>query len=391
MKKLLFVIGLATLAMASCSKEETISVKENDAIGFRAGMGTRATLTTTDVLTSFKVTALANGAYSDVYFPNLTFANNNGTSTSYISDPVYRWPSQALDFFAWYGGTTELPYNATNPTGNHVTINDQDQQIVFQPVASPQQQIDLVTAVLKNQKEPTSSTTAQLRFHHRLSQIQVHAKNGNSTYQVEVKGLRIARINNKATFDLNYDVNPTTTPDDTQKGIVADSYEAVSYDPTNINYVEHKIELGTAVTLGQNAASIMGAHNQALLIPQKLEAWTLGDADATPVVPAKTDGAYLAMLVKITSKDADGNLTSVTFPKTDAEKYNNTDFGWVAVGIDTDWLPGRNYLYTVDFSNGAGWTDPEKPDPQPVMGGNITFTVAIDGWQDANPQPGVTM
>ena len=58
MKKQLFLVVVAALAMASCSKDESTGINNGNAIDFRAAMQTRASETTTANITNFFVTAL---------------------------------------------------------------------------------------------------------------------------------------------------------------------------------------------------------------------------------------------------------------------------------------------------------------------------------------------
>lgn len=57
MKKQLFLVVVAALAMASCSKDESTGINNGNAIDFRAAMQTRASETTTANITNFFVTA----------------------------------------------------------------------------------------------------------------------------------------------------------------------------------------------------------------------------------------------------------------------------------------------------------------------------------------------
>ena len=65
----------------------------------------------------------------------------------------------------------------------------------------------------------------------------------------------------------------------------------------------------------------------------------------------------------------------------------------MAVAIDTKWDAGKKYVYTLDFTNGAGKVDPEKPEPtdptdpdnpgEDIFGGAIKFTVSVSAWVNA--------
>lgn len=134
---------------------------------------------------------------------------------------------------------------------------------------------------------------------------------------------------------------------------------------------------GSEKTLTGTAASIMAEEDDnAMLIPQQLIAWT-PDTDKTNT----NKGAYLAVKVNITTKDGARVYPSVG------------EYDWVAVAVNTKWEPGQKYVYTLDFSNGAGKVDPEKPMPGPtdpfkpgedVLGSAIKFTVTVTPWTSAS-------
>lgn len=160
--------------------------------------------------------------------------------------------------------------------------------------------------------------------------------------------MRIGQPVSKATFDFG-----TTS---WQLGSVKTNYEATY--------------AGSEKTLTGTAASIMAVEDDnAMLIPQQLIAWT-PDTDKTNT----NKGAYLAVKVNITTKDGARVYPSVG------------EYDWVAVAVNTKWEPGQKYVYTLDFSNGAGKVDPEKPMPGPtdpfkpgedVLGSAIKFTVTV--------------
>jgi hypothetical protein len=60
------------------------------------------------------------------------------------------------------------------------------------------------------------------------------------------------------------------------------------------------------------------------------------------------------------------------------------DYAWLAVPIDTEWEAGYKYVYTLDFTNGAGYSDPlDGPETGgSVLGGAIKFTMEVNPWGD---------
>lgn len=221
------------------------------------------------------------------------------------------------------------------------------------------QKVDKIAQELEQnvgeKQENGAAAGVALTFGHRLSQIEIKAKNTNDGYVYKVQGVRIGQPVSKATFDFG-----TTS---WQLGSVKTNYEATY--------------AGSEKTLTGTAASIMAVEDDnAMLIPQQLIAWT-PDTDKTNT----NKGAYLAVKVNITTKDGARVYPSVG------------EYDWVAVAVNTKWEPGQKYVYTLDFSNGAGKVDPEKPMPGPtdpfkpgedVLGSAIKFTVTVTPWTSAS-------
>lgn len=345
MKKLVFA-AMATLAMMSCSKDETTSVKTDGAISFRpsVGMITRATTTTTSTLESFFVTALDKDNAD--YFTNVEFRKSG---TTFNSTPAYNWPTDGsnLSFIAYAPSETELGGTLTI-TGSTKTLAD------YQPAATISDQKDFITANATGSKT-NEETGVALAFKHALSQIEIRAKNNNTGYVYKVQGIRIGKPASKGTYDFG-------------TGAWTPNTEKLNYEDT---YTTEK-------TLAPDAASLMKIENDnAMLIPQQLTAWNPGTDK-----PNISNGAYLAVKVNITTKAG-----AQVYPAAAGT------YGWAAVAIDTKWESGKKYIYTLDFSDGAGKVDPEKPTPvdpsvdpfkpgEDILGGKIKFTVTVDEWTE---------
>lgn len=127
------------------------------------------------------------------------------------------------------------------------------------------------------------------------------------------------------------------------------------------------------------------ANDNAMLLPQQLTAWT-------PETDKKNanNGAYIALKIQITTKDG-----ARVYPA-----KAKGDYDWAAVAINTNWEARKKYVYTLDFSNGAGKVDPEKPQPvdptdpfkpgEDILGGPIKFKVTVADWIPA-VQPDIEM
>lgn len=336
MKRILFFLAAAA-AMTACSQDETTDLAgKGPGIDFRAAL-TRATETTTDNLQKIVVTAL--DASQANYFTDVEFTKSGSFFTS--ADPYY-WPSDgsSLTFHAYAPTAAEL--------GGTVTIDQNTKQLAdYAPASDITAQQDFITATATGSKT-NAATGVALTFSHRLAQIEIKAKSDNNTYIYKVQGIRIAQPVSKATFDFG---TTQWTP----------GAEKANYDVTYE---------GSERTLTGTAATLMAADgNNAMLIPQQLVAWDpAGDASNTK------KGAYLAVKINITTKEG-----TQIYPEQDG------GYGWAAVAIDTNWEAGKKYVYTLDFTNGAGKVDPEDPDNpgEDILGSPIKFTVTVDEWQDA--------
>ena len=342
MKRILFFLVAAT--SVACSQDETTDVVgKGQQIDFRTAMGTRAAETTTGTLQKITVTAI--GAEHENYFTDVEFSKKGSYFTS---ETPYYWPvdGSQLSFFAYAPTAAELGSGS-------VTITNASKKLTnYAPATDVSEQQDFITATATGSKS-NEATGVALTFKHQLSQIEIKAKNTDDTHVYKVQGVRIAQPVSKATFDFG-----TST---WELGSDKATYE-VTYS-------------GSEKTLGSSAVSIMKTDgDNAMLIPQQLVAW---DSDSDKSNTNK--GAYLSVLINITDDSGDP-----VYP-TEAGQY-----GWAAVAIDTNWEAGKKYVYTLDFSNGAGKVDPDVPEGggDDILGSPIKFSVEVDTWKPADDPSG---
>lgn len=347
MRQNLFLISLAAVAMASCSKDETVNTNVGHAIDFRSALQTRAAEMTTAKLESFFVTAIDKNNAN--YFENVEFTK---AGDAFTSTPAYYWPSDGsnLSFYAYSPSASDL--------GASVAIASDAKTLTdFSPAAAIADQKDFITASATGSKTDESTGVA-LTFAHQLAQIEVKAKNANTGYVYKIQGVRIGKPVSKASFDFGT--------------------SAWSLGADKANY--EVTYAGSEKSLEATAKSIMASDNDnAMLIPQQLTAWNAA-GDKTN----NSAGAYLAVKVQIATASG-----ARVYPVASVGEYD-----WVAVPIDTNWEAGQKYVYTLDFSNGAGKVDPEKPTPvdpedpfnpgDDVLGSAIKFTVSVTEWVDAS-------
>ena len=345
MKKQIMFMAMTAMLIASCSSDDVVSTNTGRAIDFRTSVGTRGTETTTDNITKFWVTAIDEAGAN--YFSKQEFTKNGGFFTS---SPLYYWPAGTLNFFAYSPSETDL--------GATVTINKDTKTLAdFSPAAKIADQKDFVTATATGTKTANETKGVDLKFDHRLSQIEIKAKNNNAGYIYKVVGVRIGKPVSKGTF----------------------TFSTNTWSLTTTKKANYEVEYATNPrTLAADAATMMGtANDNAMLLPQQLVAW----ASATDSTN-NANGAYIALKIQITTKDG-----ARVYPA-------KGDYDWAAVAINTNWEAGKKYVYTLDFSNGAGKVDPEKPQPvdptdpfkpgEDILGKPIKFTVTVTPWTPAD-------
>lgn len=343
---MLLLSALGALTLASCSQDEPVmtgsETTSDYAIGFRPAMGpalsplSRSTEITNANLSEINVTAFMGNS---LYFPGLDFLK--GTDGFFVSTPEYHWP----------GDDTELTFYAYAPTnpGGKVTIDTDTKNMTgFSPAANVADQVDFITANASGNRSQNEASGVELTFAHRLSQIEIRGKADNEVYTFKVSGVRIGQPVSEGSFDF--------TASDWTLGSDKAIYEE-TYD--------------TPVTLTADDATLMGSEGNAILLPQQLTAWN-PKTDTTN----SAKGAYLSVRLQIETTET--GVTVYPFP-------SESGCQWAAIPISTNWEQGKKYIYNLDFSHGAGYVDPNDPDPGiEVLGGPIKFTVDVEDWVD-NP------
>ena len=335
MKKTFLLMGIAALAFASCAKDTVSEINYGRAIDFRVATQTRATETTVNNLTEFKVTAISAtiDETEDVwtenkpYFTDVLFKNTEANKTDYNSENKYYWPEA--------GG---LKFYAYAPAGTANVKIDKDTKTItdFTPNENIKSQVDLIVGKGKG-TNANQSEGVPLTFDHMLSQIEIKAKNTDANHTFKVAGFRISNVLPTGTLDFS-GTNPSWTASGT-----ADTYE-VLYNKSGYT---------NCITLSANSQVITAYYDEtnttfvtdnAMLIPQDLS-----EADSK-----------LEVLVNVTS------TTGVQiFPAT-AGAYD-----WMEVGISTNWAAGTKYTYTLDLTNS--------------LGAPIKFTTAFTPWATEYP------
>lgn len=357
---MIYLCAAAALTLASCSNDETVEVAQQKGISFRAvtGLNTRASEVTTDNLSALKVTAFwdKNNNKYDGFDTEVDYVKNGGVFNS--ADSKF-WPkdeNEELSFTAFsnnWTGTKAITDKNTISVGD-VAIN-----------ADVDMQADMVYVTgVTGTKAANETSGVALLLEHALSQIQISAKSDNKVYTYQVKGIRIANVDGEADFD-----------------VVADKWSN-----NGANDQVYKVEYNTPITLNGDAKSIMKAESNNLMLLPQAGVNNTGTTTAWDVKADKENankGTYISVLLRITKTADNSNV----YPAEGADTY-----GWAAVPASFTWEKGNKYVYTLDFTNGAGRVDPVDPgtevdpgnkDPDKgdkILGDPIKFTVTVTPW-----------
>ena len=372
MNKAIYFVAAASLALASCSNDETLDMGNQKGISFRtvAGLNSRVAEVTQSNLKGMLVTAYESGTSSAdaAYFTDVDYTREGQTNT-FVSNPEYNWlRGKTLNFIAfatsadtWNVAKTVSFDGATN-TYKTVLIN-------YTPDADISKHQDLMIGTASG-TENNAANGLDLTLKHILSQIEVRAKNTNAAYAYSIKGVRIVAVEGTGTY-----TSTKTTP----------------WDLTGTSKVKYEVVYDDAKELTAEGMSVMKTEgDNAMLIPQYVMGWipgTMGVSTANDF-DSYMGGTYISLLLNV--KSAFSGKYIYPAGSTDAAKT----YGWSAVSTNnTVWHPEQKYIYTLDLSNGCGSVDPVDPgtdvtpdgtkDPEKgdkIFGDPIKFDVGVVGW-----------
>lgn len=388
MKKFLLLAGVAATALTSCNNEEVIDVVADDTITFRTSMALnqagRGAETTTPSMMQFKTTAIEQTKTEvGTLFNGVIFKKVSG-SNEYKSAKSYLWYKGAnLKFYAWSYCIDEEATFDDSKVGE-ISINQKEAKIKnFSPQAEIADQIDLVGAATLATYDSDRKAAVGLTFAHLLSEIQVKALTESDVYTFSVKGVKYCNIASVGTYDYEAaeGADPwTRTADKTSYGV---------------KYLKEPITLEkTAKNISRTAVD-----GFAQLIPQPLDKW-----DPATDRHNEAKGAYIAVLLQIRTIDTGMQVFPLTRQDASGNAIDNEGrYAWACIPISDTWERGHRITYVLNFTNGAGYTDPDpedpddpddpdnpvKPDPddegKPILDGLVKYTVVVEDWIDDDP------
>lgn len=363
MNKSIYICAAAAMMLASCSNDETVELAKENAISFRSivSANTRGVVADATNLNTLCVTAYQG---TNLFFDNVIFQKD--ATGFFNSAKPYYWPDTGELTFTVLSGNWSGTRDFTSSTEQwmrNVTINDD---------IAKQEDMTYVSNVTGT-KADNGKVGVPLEMKHALVQVQLNAKNTNPNYVYKVKGFRLNNVVINGDFDLKNE----------------------QWGPYNANDIKQKtfeVTYDTPIELTADAKTIMGTAGNAMVIPISYSAWdgTLNgqnsfevplSVDTQPQAVSTIPGGFFSVLVNIRMKAG-----ASVYP----DKVGG--YAWVAIPVNYLWTAkGYKFVYTLDFSNGAGRVDPVDPgtdwdaskDPakaQPVLGGLIRFGVTVSEW-----------
>ncbi|MDE5840701.1 MAG: fimbrillin family protein, partial [Muribaculaceae bacterium] len=369
-----------------------------------------------------------------------------GTFISSPDEESYSWPSNEglIRFFAFSPSLESMAtgntvnedddsgryfnlINRTTDTQSGLSISYRLGTMRINPDIS--RQFDFITAETSGEREKDFKGGVDLAFKHQLCQIELRAWGANSVLKYEIAGVRIGNPVVEGEFIFADDSDPAsagrwTFPDSPVKGKAEYIYNSNATSPSGqepqsgdrifiINKLEHNAQ--------ESAESIMGSGGNAMVLPTVNKKWEgLADPkiDSTPY---STDRMYISVLMRITNNydnrmvvypypgnpdgmnvvyyavDNSGRIVTRLYPGENTDEYitdqglryeqkpNETikEFGWAAIPIEANWEAGKRYIYTINYSEGAGWRDPEDPQPgENILNNDVHIDFEIAGWKE---------
>lgn len=385
MKKF-FYVAVAATALASCSSDQLVDLKEGDEIKLSviADNDSRAetifcNYNLPESFQLYAATVASTGKEAQDFIVDEKYVRTSGVT--YERDGVNRyWPeNDALNFYAVKNA--EITWEAGEvPTGSFEVDDDVESQLDFVYAANP------------NQSKPTSGSAVALNFRHALSQIEFKVANANPDLEIIVKNVKVGNALSKGNFTF-----PATTAEEWENHNqgdedMTDDGSVIAWasqnTPINFTLAEDFDDVAvlstdpvTALTFetddAENANFAEIYEKSMLLLPQLTTAWN------------GTEGGFLAVKCVINNIIKEGeNITDRVVLYGDNDGDGEAEGRWAFVPVKFDWKPGYKYVYTFNFTNGgnAGYDDSngnDKPGNVAVLL-PLTVDVTVDDFQPTN-------
>ena len=368
MKKQLFWMIGAALALTSCSNDEQVAVNPVNEITFRTAVPTRVLSTSiyqdNAALENFTVNAWIAETDDNIvnHIQNEKYEKGSDSYTP-VADPHYWSVNDKYIIGQAFAAQNEIITLSTEENGLKYVYNNVN---VATMIAD---QKDFVTAEVFSLKDDAEKSGIALSFKHQFAQIEIVAKN-NSEYTIEIAGAKLGDVLTGVN-DGNVTLTATATMGEDNKSVSEWKYEwnIDKKDVYTTDYTGVDVEKKDA-----KEVNVFGTDQVLMVYPQTLTAYSSGDFGSS--------GAYIAVLAKIDH----GNLP--IYPVGEDEKYADKDegkYGWLYVGIPEireGWKANTHYKYTLNFTDQAVGC---KSDGTPIMDkdGLVKFVSAtVSTWDE---------
>lgn len=391
-------MGLATAALifASCAKDETTSVNQNnpDAIGF--DLSTGKTRAVTSNLATLQGDANGFGVY----------ATNGATPAEFIGNKAYKYNNSAWAWadedIMWPSTTAGYPVNfyAYHPLSETTLSTTLTASYTIGATIAAQK--DLLAANHTNVVARPSSSDVTLNFKHMLSKVDFKVVAG-AAETVEVQSIAVKNAGSVRTFDystLAWATAAATTPA---------SFSYMTAPAKTANQWDGDGTTANVVTSDETNGSLM-------LMPQDFStiAW---DPESATAEADLTSKSYIEVVYRIFETTSEKNVVGYT-DATDHPQYATLGsdvtgnlFVKVGYSLPTEWLMGKAFTYTIylgtpnasggnlvfpnfieDDGSDSGLpvvspgTGEGKDVPDPIFDTDepIGFVVSVDDWTNAN-------
>lgn len=195
MKKSLFVVGMAALALASCTNEEVLNVADNRAISFDnafVGNSTKTTDITTDDITEFYVFGGYDQSLTKVWGGKEEKVSKSGDDWTY-ENTQYWSAGKSYKFQAY---APSLTTNGATATASEAGVNFAN--------FTADGNIDLLVSDVKTESgdaQIAKSTPIALQFRHVLSKIKFNFTTDLENVNIAISNLKVTQLPNTGNYN----------------------------------------------------------------------------------------------------------------------------------------------------------------------------------------------
>ena len=349
MRKLFFMAALASVAFASCTKDENFYENEkqnaNQEITFTPVAyknGSRAIIDgpnypTTETFSVYAWKgALTTGKNTQLYInkSKVSYVSNHNGSAAWVPEKTYYWPKKdKLDFFAFSPSTYAGTINVSNTeaitmthTLNQSTNNEMDLMFTDKVIAKTSNDTQ------GNTITPNVQNGVALKFKHALSQLKFKVAmkdvGDGVSRTLTVKSITLEGLNSAGTLTL-------TAPEDWS---ISENWKTAEW-ATNTNDATYKYTGLNISSISTSPTAIVGDDESVNV------AWLILPQDEVGKLTIVAD------IVTGTSTETDINYTAT-----------------LASSEITKWEMGKIYTYTITLN--------------PVSNNEILFVPSVEAWTD---------